>query len=594
MGYQIFHSQYTAAQIEAAIGKGPRVNASGYWEVWNVGTGAYESTGVGAGVTPPTVVTQVSQMTNHGYIYIYNGTETGYTAGYWYYWDGAAWTAGGAYQVAATDPTLSVAGAAADAKATGDAVDELKSALMEVDEWLGYSVNMLDGRNFTVSADNYIIVSSDSNSITIQHVSSFTTGAPECDITEKLEAGNQYSFHGIFSSTTYNYFVLSIDGTNSSLRNGDIITVPNSFTSIKLSYSPIATGTYSVSELSLRKVQESVKDSVDKIDDLASTYFQYAEGEETQGRLIGTNGAIITVSSTHYCIVKYTTVPNKDYIISGSSNFGNLIFAFYDSSNTVVMLGDASQGGATYTGIRNKKVTSPNRASYLLVAYSKESNYVATCQEEYGYTYKKWNRRKWVCIGDSLTERNKTTGINYYDYVSQKTGIDVVVMGVSGTGYARGQGNNSAFYQRALNCPTDADVITIFGSFNDLGAEIDLGNRDDNDTTTIAGCINQTITNLQSIIPLANIGIVSPTPWTATQPTSSGAAYNYVHMLQMICEHRSIPFLNLWTSSNLRPWESDFRAIAYTRDGGSGTHPDENGHKLIAPRFEWLLDSLLL
>lgn len=122
MGYPIYHSAYTAAQIEAAIGKGPRVNASGYWEVWNVANMAYESTGVGAGVTPPTVVTQVSQMTNHGYVYIYNGNETGYTPGYWYYWDGSAWTAGGAYQVAATDPTLSVAGAAADAEVTGKVI----------------------------------------------------------------------------------------------------------------------------------------------------------------------------------------------------------------------------------------------------------------------------------------------------------------------------------------------------------------------------------------------------------------------------------------------------------------------------------------
>lgn len=125
MGYPIYHSAYTAAQIEAAIGKGPRVNSSGYWEVWNVATGAYESTGVGAGVTPPTVVTQVSQMTNHGYVYIYNGSETGYTAGYWYYWNGSAWTAGGAYQAAAVDPSLSVQGAAADAKATGDVLSAM-------------------------------------------------------------------------------------------------------------------------------------------------------------------------------------------------------------------------------------------------------------------------------------------------------------------------------------------------------------------------------------------------------------------------------------------------------------------------------------
>lgn len=135
MGYPIFHSQYTAAQIEAAIGKGPRVNASGYWEVWNIETSAYESTGVGAGVTPPTVVTQVSQMRNHGYVYIYNGSEDGYTPGYWYYWNGNAWTAGGAYQVAATDPTLSVAGAAADAKAVGDILRETTEATRNLWIW---------------------------------------------------------------------------------------------------------------------------------------------------------------------------------------------------------------------------------------------------------------------------------------------------------------------------------------------------------------------------------------------------------------------------------------------------------------------------
>lgn len=134
MALPIYHSQYTAAQIEAAIGKGPRVNSSGYWEVWNVGEEKYESTGVGAGVKPPTVVTQASQMTNHGYIYIYNGSEPGYTAGYWYYWNGTAWTVGGAYQVAATDPTLSVSGAAADAKGVGDAIDMLKRGLSLSDD----------------------------------------------------------------------------------------------------------------------------------------------------------------------------------------------------------------------------------------------------------------------------------------------------------------------------------------------------------------------------------------------------------------------------------------------------------------------------
>lgn len=47
MGYPIFHSQYTAAQIEASIGKTPRIKASTRtWEVWDIATSAYVDTGV--------------------------------------------------------------------------------------------------------------------------------------------------------------------------------------------------------------------------------------------------------------------------------------------------------------------------------------------------------------------------------------------------------------------------------------------------------------------------------------------------------------------------------------------------------------------
>ena len=47
MGYPIFHSQYTAAQIEASIGKTPRIKASTRtWEIWDIATSAYVDTGV--------------------------------------------------------------------------------------------------------------------------------------------------------------------------------------------------------------------------------------------------------------------------------------------------------------------------------------------------------------------------------------------------------------------------------------------------------------------------------------------------------------------------------------------------------------------
>lgn len=84
-----------------------------------------------AAVGGPYVASTVAQMTDRTKVYVYTGSETGYTAGHWYYWNGSAWTDGGVYQAAAveTDTTLTVAGMAADAKATGDEISELKNDL---------------------------------------------------------------------------------------------------------------------------------------------------------------------------------------------------------------------------------------------------------------------------------------------------------------------------------------------------------------------------------------------------------------------------------------------------------------------------------
>lgn len=79
-------------------------------------------------VGSPLVANTVSAMTDQTKIYVYTGSESGYTAGNWYYHNGSAWVSGGVYNSSAVnvDKTLTQDGYAADAKVTGDAVTSLK------------------------------------------------------------------------------------------------------------------------------------------------------------------------------------------------------------------------------------------------------------------------------------------------------------------------------------------------------------------------------------------------------------------------------------------------------------------------------------
>ena len=206
----------------------------------------------------------------------------------------------------------------------------------------------------------------------------------------------------------------------------------------------------------------------------------------------------------------------------------------------------------------------------------------------------KWFGKKWTAIGDSLTEVNSTATAKYHDLISQQTGITVVNLGDGGTGYKSTDGGaGDSFMDRVANVPLDSDVITIFGSGNDLGSENEIGTPTDTGTTTLCGCINTTIDNLLTRMPLANIGIVTPTPWQQYNPSNDqNKMALYVDAIVTICKNRGIPCLDLYHCSGLRPWDSTFKTLAYAN--ADGVHPNNVGHALIAPKFQAFLDALLL
>ena len=96
-----------------------------------------------------------SAMTDTDLIYVYtkDPAESGYITGYWYFYDDYIqnWRSGGQYQssVPSIDSTLTVAGAAADAKKTGDEINDLRGSIETLEAVEIY----VDGTSLVINTD---------------------------------------------------------------------------------------------------------------------------------------------------------------------------------------------------------------------------------------------------------------------------------------------------------------------------------------------------------------------------------------------------------------------------------------------------------
>lgn len=218
-------------------------------------------------------------------------------------------------------------------------------------------------------------------------------------------------------------------------------------------------------------------------------------------------------------------------------------------------------------------------------------------------TAKPWKGKKWVAIGDSLTKALNSDGTDantskyYHTHIAEETGITVVNMGQGGTGYKKTDDVGAAFYQRIVNIPTDADVVTILGSLNDLSRTVGytIGEITDTGTETVCGCINTTLDTLFNLFPLANVGIITPVPNdyynypNMATDERTHRVIEYCEKLTKICHRRSIPVLDMFHESGMRPWDANFKAALMP----DGTHANEAGHKILAAKIKMFIESLL-
>ena len=209
-----------------------------------------------------------------------------------------------------------------------------------------------------------------------------------------------------------------------------------------------------------------------------------------------------------------------------------------------------------------------------------------------------------ISEGIEISFERNIDGKRYFELISEKTGINIDNKAISGTGYVRQTDDVSAdergtaannFYNVANTLETNhkvQNIITIFGSGNDLMHISKLGNATDKGTDTICGCINTTIDNIYAKQRLAKICIVTPTPWKGNIPSNTASSMaKYTEKLLEICKLRGIKCLDLFHESGLRPEDPNYVAQVYAE--AKGVHLNDVGHKIIASKFKSALETLI-
>lgn len=211
--------------------------------------------------------------------------------------------------------------------------------------------------------------------------------------------------------------------------------------------------------------------------------------------------------------------------------------------------------------------------------------------------YPDWSHLKWYVIGDSLTAPDGTK--RYYDFVQEKTGIQIEVNGAGGTGYGAGKGNTppNNFLTRVQNLFTeenkhildDVDVVTIFGSGNDV--DYLLSEQYSTELSNIP--IFDTLAELANNKPGLRVIVVPPSPWTWKREGETQEAIDlwkakwdaYCENLRkcaVACNFRYVSDMH-----DCPPFNPNFNGhmAKYFSPGLDGIHPNEAGHEALATYF---------
>ena len=98
-----YHAEQAAGSAAAAEGSAGAAAGSAGEASDSADAAAASAIQAAAFVGAPLTANTAAGMTDRSKVYVYVGSESGYSAGHWYYWTGSAWADGGVYNSIADD-----------------------------------------------------------------------------------------------------------------------------------------------------------------------------------------------------------------------------------------------------------------------------------------------------------------------------------------------------------------------------------------------------------------------------------------------------------------------------------------------------------
>ena len=522
------------------------------------------------------------------------------------------------------DTSLEIAGAAADSKATGDKLSELKEGLSDVNKALNAEYpNIWDCSYSDASASGIVFIKNADGTYSVKGTATALFYRQQA---VTLPAGTYYIYGFSDGTTATHHIIIGGVGANRYQSTGfakltltaeTTITLTMrvmSGTSVDATFKPmIVTEAYKGIDFvpyGGAYFPKTVDEKIDVVEGLTGytkpNLFNNTISSQTVSGLTFTVSAdkSITITGTATALAALNakmTLPRGEYVLNGcnggniqtyhlailkagSSTFvyqyGGIEKTFKITEDTqevtlyVRVLSGVTVNDTLYPMVRSASVYNPTYAPYG------EYQVYKPIQQLIDYTSFNWSGKKMNVIGDSIVKGNHGNFVNVIRDILCLS--EARNYGVGGSCLA--SSDQDADYPPAVlryeDMDLDAQIIVVHAGTNDYSAQIPLGADDSTDITTFNGALNVMMNGLRDMYPTALIIFDS-----ILHRFNDGAlmikASQYRQCIENRCLANHIVFYDAYKYSGF-----DFVKGYYDRILTSdGLHPNQTGANILGRKL---------